>query len=140
MIQGLHFFQASLEKALYMWRGEGFVYVERRRLCICREKKALYMWRGEGFVYVEKRRLCISGEVTTTVLKTCSKQHSTCQRDISQQLYNNFPTEIALPNELLLLTWSCYIKQATKETQQNISSYFEKTIKCIKCLQITLVL
>ena len=66
------FFQASLEKALYMWRGEGFVYVERRRLCICREKKALYMWRGEGFVYVEKRRLCISGEVTTTVLKTCS--------------------------------------------------------------------
>ena len=58
-----------------MRRDECFVYVERRRLCII-------MWRGEGFVHVE-RRLCISGEVTATVLNTYSKQHSTCQRDIS---------------------------------------------------------
>ena len=35
-----------------MWRGEGFVYVERkgfvfverRRLCICGEEKALHKW------------------------------------------------------------------------------------------------
>ena len=63
MLQGLHFLPCLVveglctcgKKALYMWRGEGFklVYVERSRLCICKEEKALYMWRGEGFAYVE---------------------------------------------------------------------------------------
>lgn len=43
MIQGLHFLPGLV--------GEGFVYVERRRLCICGEEKALYMWRREGFAY-----------------------------------------------------------------------------------------
>ena len=51
MLQGLHFLPGLVgeglctcgEKALYMWRGEGLVYVERRRLCICKEEKALYM-------------------------------------------------------------------------------------------------
>ena len=54
-----------------MWRGEGFVYVEkeecfvyveRRMLCICGEEKpflcgeekTFLMWRGEGFVNEER--------------------------------------------------------------------------------------
>ena len=35
MIQGLHFLPGLVR--------EGFVYEEKRRLCICGEEKALYM-------------------------------------------------------------------------------------------------